>query len=68
VPSEEETWGRWSEATGRPLVDVEYWTGCGATIIVITAARATAIWAGAFSEDAAGLLPAWEQLVEEAEA
>jgi aminoglycoside phosphotransferase (APT) family kinase protein len=66
IPSEEETWARWSAATGRPLVDLGYWTAFGATVIVVTAARATAIWAGSFSEDGAGLLPAWEQLVEEA--
>jgi aminoglycoside phosphotransferase (APT) family kinase protein len=66
IPPEEETWERWSAGTGRPLVDVEYWTAFAATIIVITAARATAIWAGSFSEEGAGLLPAWEQLVEDA--
>jgi aminoglycoside phosphotransferase (APT) family kinase protein len=66
IPTEAETWARWSEATGRPLVDLDYWTAFGATVIVITAARATAIWAGAFSEDGAGLLPAWEALVETA--
>jgi aminoglycoside phosphotransferase (APT) family kinase protein len=64
IRPEEETWEMWSDATGRPLVDVEYWTAFGATIIVITAARAMAIWGGAFSEDGAGLLPTWEQLVE----
>jgi aminoglycoside phosphotransferase (APT) family kinase protein len=68
IPPEADTWRRWSAATGRPLVDLEYWTAFGATIIVITAARATAIWAGAFSEDGAGLLPTWEALVEEAAA
>jgi aminoglycoside phosphotransferase (APT) family kinase protein len=67
IPSEEDTWARWSEATGRPLADLEYWTAFGATIIVITAARATAIWGGSFSEHTAGLLPAWEALVEGAE-
>lgn len=66
IPPEEETWARWSAVTGRPLVDVDYWTAFGATIIVITAARATAIWTGAFSEDGAGLLPSWEALVETA--
>jgi aminoglycoside phosphotransferase (APT) family kinase protein len=68
IPPEADTWTRWSAATGRPLVDLDYWTAFGATIIVITAARATAIWAGAFSEDTAGMLPAWEQLVVEATA
>jgi aminoglycoside phosphotransferase (APT) family kinase protein len=66
IPPEEETWTRWSAATGRPLVDLDYWTAFAATIIVITAARATAIWTGAFSEDTAGLLPGWETLVQEA--
>jgi aminoglycoside phosphotransferase (APT) family kinase protein len=66
IPPEEETWDRWSAATGRRLVDLEYWTAFAATIIVITAARATSIWAGAFSEDGAGLLPACEALVEHA--
>ena len=37
LPSEEETWARWSAATGRELVDLDYWMAFGATIIVVTA-------------------------------
>jgi aminoglycoside phosphotransferase (APT) family kinase protein len=65
--AEAETWARWSAATGRPAQDVDYWTAFGATIIVVTAARAMAQWGppGSFVEEHNGLLPAWEALSEE---
>jgi aminoglycoside phosphotransferase (APT) family kinase protein len=68
LPSETATWARWSAATGRELADLDYWTAFGATVIVITATRASVMWApaGSFSEDAHGLLPAWEALVRDA--
>ena len=68
LPSEAETWARWSDATGRELVDLPYWTAFGATIIVVTASRAGAMWGppDSFSEDQQGLLRLWESLVGEA--
>lgn len=44
IPSDDETWQRWSEATGRPAVHREYWTAFGATVVVITATRAMIQW------------------------
>jgi aminoglycoside phosphotransferase (APT) family kinase protein len=68
LPSEAETWARWSAATGRELVDLEYWMAFAATVIVVTASRAGLMWGppGSFSEDHQGLLPLWESVVEEA--
>lgn len=70
LPSEDETWARWSAATGRALVDLDYWMAYGATIIVVTASRAGLMWGppGSFSEDQQGLLPLWESVVEGARA
>jgi aminoglycoside phosphotransferase (APT) family kinase protein len=67
LPSEEETWTRWSAATGRELVDLDYWMAFGATIIVVTATRASVMWGppDSFSEDHQGLLPLWESVVQE---
>jgi aminoglycoside phosphotransferase (APT) family kinase protein len=66
LPSEEETWARWSAATGRELVDLDYWMAFAATVIVVTATRAVIMWGppGSFSEDDQGLLPRWESVVE----
>ena len=60
LPSEEETWARWSAATGRELVDLDYWMAFGATIIVVTATRASVMWGppDSFSEDQSGTAPA----------
>ncbi|MFN8028055.1 MAG: phosphotransferase [Acidimicrobiia bacterium] len=44
LPSPEETWQRWSRATGRPLEHLEYWTAFAMTIICITASRAMVQW------------------------
>ena len=68
LPSEAETWTRWSAATGRELVDLEYWMAFAATVIVVTATRAGIMWGppDSFSEDHQGLLPLWESVVEEA--
>ena len=70
LPSEEETWARWSTATGRELADLDYWMAFGATIIVVTATRASVMWGppDSFSEDHQGLLPLWESVVERARA
>ena len=37
LPTEDETWARWSAATGRELVDLDYWMAFAATVIVVTA-------------------------------
>ena len=68
LPSEGATWERWSAATGRELADLEYWMAFGATIIVVTATRASVMWGppDSFSEDDQGLLPLWESVVERA--
>jgi aminoglycoside phosphotransferase (APT) family kinase protein len=68
LPSEAETWARWSAATGRELVDLDYWMAFGATIIVVTATRASVMWGppGSFTEAHQGLLLAWEAVVREA--
>ncbi len=65
LPTEDETWSRWSAATGRDLADLDYWTAYGATIIVVTASRAAAMWGprGSFAEEHNGLLPLWESVV-----
>jgi aminoglycoside phosphotransferase (APT) family kinase protein len=65
LPTEEETWSRWSAATGRELTDRDYWMAYGATIIVVTATRASVMWGppDSFSEDHQGLLPLWESVV-----
>jgi len=68
LPSEEETWAQWSAATGRELVDLDYWMAFAATVIVVTASRAGLMWGppDSFSEDNQGLLPLWESVVQEA--
>ncbi len=68
LPSEQATWARWSAATGRALADLDYWMAFAATIIVVTATRASVMWGppDSFSEDHQGLLPLWESVVEEA--
>ena len=47
------TWARWSTATGRALVDLDYWMAFAATVIVVTATRASVMWGppDSFSED-----------------
>ena len=68
LPSEAETWARWSAATGRELRDLDYWMAFAATIIVVTASRAGVMWGppDSFSEGHQGLLPLWESVVEQA--
>lgn len=65
-PSTDETWARWSCATGRPASRPEYWTAFGATILCVTATRWMLLWG--FS-DVAGveaanpLVTRWEATV-----
>jgi aminoglycoside phosphotransferase (APT) family kinase protein len=68
VPAETETWARWSRATGRALVDLEYWMAFGAAVIVVTATRAMVQWGlvDPFTEAANALVPAWESVVDRA--
>lgn len=68
VPSEEETWSRWSQVTGRALADLEYWTAFGAAVIVVTGTRAMVQWglSDPFVEEVNTLVPAWESLVDRA--
>lgn len=44
LPSADETWQRWSRATGRPLEHLGYWIAFSMTIICITATRAMLQW------------------------
>jgi aminoglycoside phosphotransferase (APT) family kinase protein len=68
VPSEAETWARWSEVTGRALVDLDYWTAFGAAVIVVTGTRAMVQWglSDPFVEEVNTLVPAWESIVDRA--
>jgi aminoglycoside phosphotransferase (APT) family kinase protein len=68
LPTEDETWSRWSRATGRDLADLDYWMAFGATIIVVTATRASVMWGppDSFAEEHNGLLPLWESVVDRA--
>jgi aminoglycoside phosphotransferase (APT) family kinase protein len=67
-PSPEETWARWSRATGRPVEHPAYWTAFGATIIAVTATRAMIQWglSGPSIESDNPLVGAWERAVERA--
>jgi aminoglycoside phosphotransferase (APT) family kinase protein len=44
LPSADDTWARWSRATGRALDDRAYWTAFGATVVCVTATRAMKLW------------------------
>jgi len=68
LPGEEETWQRWSAATGRALHDIHYWTAFAAMVLVITATRALAQWGVAKPdvERSNFLVPQWEAVVERA--
>ena len=62
LPSDDETWERWSEVTGRPVVHREYWTAFGATVVTITATRAMVQWGlgGPNLESVNVLVDRWE--------
>jgi aminoglycoside phosphotransferase (APT) family kinase protein len=67
--SPEDTWERWSHATGRPLADLDYWTAAGAAILTVTSTR-WMLWWG-FAEPASvealnPLVSRWEAIVERA--
>ena len=68
IPSEAETWARWSEVTGRALVDLDYWSAFGAAVIVVTGTRAMVQWglSDPFVEEVHTMVPAWELLVDRA--
>lgn len=44
LPSPDDTWARWSAATGRAADDRAYWTAFGATVLCVTATRAMLQW------------------------
>jgi aminoglycoside phosphotransferase (APT) family kinase protein len=44
IPTAEETWLRWEEASGRAVDNRDYWTAFGATILCITGSRAMFKW------------------------
>jgi aminoglycoside phosphotransferase (APT) family kinase protein len=68
LPSADETWDRWSRATGRATDDRDYWTAFGATILCVTASRAMVQWGvPAESIESANLVVSqWETAVERA--
>jgi aminoglycoside phosphotransferase (APT) family kinase protein len=68
LPSADETWERWGEATGRPTGHRGYWTAFGAMILAVTATRAMVQWglAGPSTDEENPMVGAWAALVEEA--
>jgi len=66
LPSAEETWQRWSRASGRPLEHLAYWTAFSMTIICITATRAMLQWgmAGATVDTDNPMVTDWLALIE----
>ncbi len=66
LPSADETWQRWSRATGRPLAHLEYWTAFSMTIICITATRAMLQWgmAGATVDADNPMVADWLALID----
>jgi aminoglycoside phosphotransferase (APT) family kinase protein len=65
LPSADDTWARWSRATGRATDDREYWTAFGATVVCITATRAMVQWGVAEGsvESDNPIVAAWESAV-----
>jgi aminoglycoside phosphotransferase (APT) family kinase protein len=70
LPSPEETWQRWSRASGRPLEHRAYWTAFSMTIICITATRAMLQWgmAGATVDTDNPMVADWLALIDAAAA
>jgi len=68
LPSEDDTWARWSAATGRSADDRDYWTAFGATILCVTATRAMIQWgvSGESVDSDNFIVPVWESAVERA--
>jgi len=66
LPTAEETWQRWSRATGRPLEHLAYWTAFSMTIICITATRAMLQWgmAGATVDTDNPMVADWLALID----
>ncbi|MBL7501078.1 phosphotransferase family protein [Frankia sp. CNm7] len=67
-PGADETWERWSRATGRPAANRAYWTAFGVTILCVTATRAMVQWglADGGIESANTLVDRWEDCVDRA--
>jgi aminoglycoside phosphotransferase (APT) family kinase protein len=70
IGTADEAWARWAHATGRNLVDRDYWTAFGATVLGITATRAMIQWglAGPSVEDSNPVVAAWESALARAAA
>jgi aminoglycoside phosphotransferase (APT) family kinase protein len=68
IPTPDETWARWSRATGRSIEHRDYWTAFGAMVLAITATRAMVQWgiAGPSVDTDNPLVAAWEATVEQA--
>jgi aminoglycoside phosphotransferase (APT) family kinase protein len=66
LPSADDTWDRWSRATGRLVKDRAYWMAFGATILCVTATRAMIQWglAGDDIESSNPVVAVWETLIE----
>jgi aminoglycoside phosphotransferase (APT) family kinase protein len=68
IPTADETWARWSRATGRDARDRDYWMAFGAMVLCVTATRAMLQWglADATVETDNPLVTAWEHAVQRA--
>lgn len=68
LPSHEETWERWSRATGRTVAHTDYWRAFAMTILCVTATRAMVQWglAGEDVDSSNPLVPVWEAAIERA--
>lgn len=72
LPTADETWRRWSEATGRRTADRAYWAAFGAMVICVTASRAMVQWGltdgASFRESDNALVAAWDAAIGKAAA
>ena len=68
LPPPEDTWQRWSRATGRALEHRAYWTAFGMMIICITATRAMVQWglAGDTVDADNPMVAGWVAMIEDA--
>jgi hypothetical protein len=68
LPSQQDTWDRWERLTGRTILQRDYWTAFGATILCITGTRAMLKWGVPVETiDTSNIVvPEWEALIERA--
>ena len=66
IPAADETWERWSAASGRSVDDRDYWTAFGAAIMCITGTRAMLSWGMALETIEADniIIGHWEALLD----